>query len=105
MTGSRAGFACVHEGRFRAVLSLVYHCGLRLSEALQLRPTDIDSGRGVVRVRHGKGDKAREVRFVRKWSIGCESSGNITKTDNGFFRAWGAAGSRQDFAGLSDGAL
>jgi site-specific recombinase XerD len=53
--------SCVHEGRFRAVLSLVYHCGLRLSEALQLKPTDIDSQRGVVRVRHGKGDKAREV--------------------------------------------
>lgn len=33
----------------------------RLSEALLLKPPDIDSGRGVVRVRHGKGDKAREV--------------------------------------------
>jgi site-specific recombinase XerD len=53
--------ACVHEGRFRALLSLIYHCGLRLNEALQLKPTDIDSARGVVRVRHGKGDKAREV--------------------------------------------
>jgi site-specific recombinase XerD len=51
----------VHEGRFRAVLSLIYHCGLRLSEALQLKPTDIDSQRGVIRIRHGKGDKAREV--------------------------------------------
>jgi len=57
----RRVLACVHEGRFRAVLALVYHCGLRLSEALQLKPTDIDSARGVVRVRHGKGDKAREV--------------------------------------------
>lgn len=53
--------ACVHEGRFKAILALVYHCGLRLSEATQLKPTDIDSARGVVRVRHGKGDKAREV--------------------------------------------
>jgi len=52
---------CVHEGRFKAVLSLIYHCGLRLSEALQLKPSDIDSRRGVLRVRHGKGDKAREV--------------------------------------------
>ena len=26
--------ACVYEGRFKAVLSLIYHCGLRLSEAL-----------------------------------------------------------------------
>ena len=49
------------EGRFRAVLALTYHCGLRLSESLQLKPTDIDSGRGIVRVRHGKGNKAREV--------------------------------------------
>jgi len=57
----RRVLSCVHEGRFRAVLSLIYHCGLRLSEALQLKPTDIDSGRGIVRVRHGKGDKAREV--------------------------------------------
>ena len=56
-----AVLSCVHEGRFKAVLSLIYHCGLRLSEALQLKPSDIDSKRGVLRVRHGKGDKAREV--------------------------------------------
>lgn len=53
--------SCVHEGRFKAVLAVVYHCGLRLSEALQLKPTDIDSSRGVLKVRHGKGGKAREV--------------------------------------------
>lgn len=53
--------ACVHEGRFQALLCLVYHCGLRLTEACQLKPTDIDSARGVIRVRHGKGDKAREI--------------------------------------------
>jgi len=57
----RRVLASVHEGRFRAILSLIYHCGLRLSEATALKPTDIDSGRGVLRVRHGKGDKAREV--------------------------------------------
>ena len=53
--------AAVDEERFRAILSLIYHCGLRLSEALRLKPRDIDSARGVVRIRHGKGDKAREV--------------------------------------------
>lgn len=56
-----AVLSCVHEGRFRAVLALTYHCGLRLTEALQLKPTDIDSKRGVIRVRCGKGGKAREV--------------------------------------------
>lgn len=57
----RQVLACVHEGRFKAILSLVYHCGLRLSEACKLKPTDIDAGRGVVRVRAGKGGKHREV--------------------------------------------
>jgi len=61
----RQVLSCVHEGRFRAVLSLVYHCGLRLSEALKLKPTDIDSARGVLRVREGKGGKARVSRFAR----------------------------------------
>jgi len=57
----RRVLASVHEGRFKALLAIIYHCGLRLSEALNLKPTDIDSKRGVVRVREGKGGKAREV--------------------------------------------
>lgn len=57
----RQVLACIHEGRFKAILSLVYHCGLRLSEACKLKPADIDAGRGVVRVRWGKGGKHREV--------------------------------------------
>ena len=56
----------IDEERFRVLFSLIYHCGLRLSEALQLKPVDIDSARGVVRVRHGKGDKAREVPIGRQ---------------------------------------
>jgi len=42
-------------------LTLMYACGLRVSEANHLRPTDIDSQRMVVRVRAGKGQKDREV--------------------------------------------
>ena len=53
--------SAVHEGRFRAVLALIYHCGLRLSEALKLKPGDIDAKRGVVRVRSGKGGRPREI--------------------------------------------
>ena len=33
--------------------------GLRLSEALALRPSDVDWKRGIVHVRHGKGDESR----------------------------------------------
>ena len=57
----RRVLASVRENRFKAVLALIYHCGLRLGEAVTLRPADIDSARGVVRVRDGKGGKAREV--------------------------------------------
>ena len=53
--------SCVKVNRYKVVFALIYHCGLRISEALNLRPGDIDSGRLVVRIRKGKGAKGREV--------------------------------------------
>ncbi len=35
----------VRENRFKAVLALIYHCGLPVGEAVRLRPKDIDSKR------------------------------------------------------------
>jgi len=49
------------DGRYRAYFTLVYQCGLRMSEALHLRPKDIDGKRHVIRVHHTKGGKPREV--------------------------------------------
>jgi integrase len=40
------------DGRYRAYFTLVYQCGLRLSEALHVRPKDIDGERLVLRVTH-----------------------------------------------------
>ncbi|TVR56215.1 MAG: hypothetical protein EA425_00130 [Puniceicoccaceae bacterium] len=57
----RSLLASIRQGRFRAVLALIHHCGLPLGEALQLKPSDIDARRKVVRIRSGKGGKAREV--------------------------------------------
>ena len=51
----------VRENRFKAVLALIYHCGLRVGEAVRLRPKDIDSKRGMLRVIDGKGGRNREV--------------------------------------------
>jgi integrase/recombinase XerD len=45
---------------YRMALTLIYACGLRLSECLNLRIEDIDSDRMVVRVK-GKGNKERYV--------------------------------------------
>lgn len=45
--------------RNRALIVCLWRCGLRVSEALALRPKDIDSKAGTIRVLHGKGNKAR----------------------------------------------
>ena len=47
--------------KHRAVLTTCYAGGLRVSEAVSLRPTDIDSQRMVIRVDQGKGRKDRYV--------------------------------------------
>jgi integrase/recombinase XerD len=41
------------------MLSLLYSCGLRCSELLNLKPNDIDSHRGIVIIRQSKGKKDR----------------------------------------------
>ncbi|MCP5540433.1 MAG: tyrosine-type recombinase/integrase [Akkermansiaceae bacterium] len=51
----------VREGRFRAVFTLMYHCGLRLGEAIHLKPGHIDASRGVIRIVGAKGGRDREV--------------------------------------------
>lgn len=54
-TGSPTGV------RNRALITLLWQSGLRVSEALALRPHDIDSRNLDVFVRHGKGNKPRHV--------------------------------------------
>jgi site-specific recombinase XerD len=53
--------ACVASTKHRAILTTIYATGLRVSEAVQLRPADIDSSRMVLRVDQGKGRKDRYV--------------------------------------------
>jgi integrase/recombinase XerD len=52
--------ARLRQVRHRACLSLIYACGLRLGEACQVKVTDIDRVRGLLRV-SGKGAKQRYV--------------------------------------------
>ncbi len=54
-------FAAVKNLKHRALLMTAYAAGLRVSEVTRLRVADIDSGRMVIRVRRGKGQKDRYV--------------------------------------------
>jgi len=47
--------------RHRACLILIYSCGLRLHEATNISPADIDSKRMMVHIKSGKGRKDRLV--------------------------------------------
>jgi integrase/recombinase XerD len=57
---------CVPGLKHRAILTTCYAAGLRISDVLHLRPTDIDSRRMVVRVDQGKGQKDRYVMLSPK---------------------------------------
>ena len=47
----------------RLAVSLLYACGLRVSECCQLRIKDFDMSRQILTVFEGKGDKDRQVRL------------------------------------------
>jgi Phage integrase family len=47
--------------RLRALVVVLWRAGLRISEALALAETNLEHCRGSLLVRHGKGDKRREV--------------------------------------------
>lgn len=52
--------------RNRALIVVMYRAGLRVAEALALRPCDVDAERGAIRVLQGKGGRARTVGIDRR---------------------------------------
>src|SRR4029077_12718353 len=56
----------VENQRYRAILAVCYAAGLRVSEAVRLKPAAIDSQRMVIRVEAGKGRKDRYVMLSPK---------------------------------------
>lgn len=92
--------------RNRALIAILYRGGLRINEALDLYPKDLDLHSGAVRVLHGKGDKARTIgldpgaiEVLQRWlevraahghngchPVFCTRSGNPMR--DGFVRRW-----------------
>ena len=52
---------CMKNIKHRAILTTCYAAGLRVSEAIHLKASDIDSKRMAIRVERGKGQKDRYV--------------------------------------------
>jgi site-specific recombinase XerD len=55
--------------RNRALIVVMYRAGLRVAEALAMRPCDVDPDRGAIRVLRGKGGRARTV-GIDRWGLG-----------------------------------
>jgi len=47
--------------KFRVLFTTIYASGMRISEGCALETRDIDAARQVIVIRHGKGDKQRQV--------------------------------------------
>jgi site-specific recombinase XerD len=56
------------DRRNRALIVVMYRAGLRVAEALALRPCDVDTERGAIRVLRGKGGRARTV-GIDRWGL------------------------------------
>jgi integrase/recombinase XerD len=56
----------LHNDKHRCMLSLIYACGLRCGELINLKPNDIDSNRSLLWIRQGKGMKDRIVPISEK---------------------------------------
>jgi integrase len=83
--------------RLRALIVVLWRAGLRIGEALALAETDLDARRGAVLVRHGKGDKRREV-GMDSWAWGAGRNWEPASARRQLVRTAAAAGVRRRFA-------
>ena len=59
-------FGATRNSKHKLILWLIYSCGLRRSEAINIKLTDLDTDRGILHIREGKGNADRIVPIPRK---------------------------------------
>lgn len=57
---------CTTNIKHKAILTTIYSCGLRLSELLELKISDIKTGQNILLIRQSKGNKDRVVMLSSK---------------------------------------
>lgn len=72
----RAAGAGPDGTRLRALIIVLWRAGLRIGEPLARSQTDMDARRGAILVRHGKGNKRREV----GWTAGAGNNSSHGST-------------------------
>ncbi len=82
--------------RFRAFCTLVYQCGLRLNEAIRIRPCDVKGERLVIVITKTKVHKAREVPITPKMLVRLRKFWAFHRNDKWLFpgvgRGWKGSG-------------
>jgi len=80
----------VHNLKHRTILSLIYGCGLRISELIHLKCRDIDRERMLIRIEQSKGRKDRYViisenllALIRKYYCAYRPVGYLFQGQNG----------------------
>ena len=64
------------QARNKALLSVLFYTGMRRAEVIALKWQDVDWDAGIIRVRHGKGNKYSEVVMV----AGCDDPAHTALT-------------------------
>ena len=59
-------FNQIQNLKHRTILVLIYSCGLRISELINLRIKDIDTKRMLIQIRNSKGNKDRQVQLTNQ---------------------------------------
>ena len=57
-------FHCSYNLKHRTILTIIYSCGLRVSEMINMRIRDIDTKRMIIWIRHSKSNKDRQVQLT-----------------------------------------